>query len=275
MIDLANNLCDGWIPLNKERIKEFERDVDLNLPRDYVDFLLRINGGKMCRPCQISFDSKRASERWLVSGSPSEFFSVGCPSSLSWRDVKQVLSWHQGHLPPTAIPIATSGEDLFLLDCDSNSILYWERDAEESGTFEVAPNFTSFVEHLEIDAEELDSLCSELKQEEERFILRHQNNEFSDWLDVKAQSLASQDFERLFAVSCQHCNREACSALLERCNDALLESLLIQALDEDFADAFLLLLERGVRSIRKSQLSEYMSEFYEAWKKGECVSQSS
>jgi len=124
-------LYDSWRAPTEDDFDAVEKTLGVKLPPIYRDFLACQNGGSFSVTVNYfhgNFPFNDESSDTDVS--VKEFYSIGCPTGLEWRDVVSVAALHRHRIPEHTIPIAGTGEDLILLNVISDEIFYWERDLE-------------------------------------------------------------------------------------------------------------------------------------------------
>jgi len=128
-------------PLTAEDLANLEEQLDLTLPAQYRQFLLRSNGG-LPSPDVVDVEG--------LEGGMADiqvFFRIGGSvesSELSWN--KNVLS---DRLPPRMLPVACdSGGSRFCLSVsgdDCGSVIYVDLQSQELTRYVVAADFDGFL----------------------------------------------------------------------------------------------------------------------------------
>ncbi len=118
---MSFEISDTGTPLTEKQVERVERELDVKLPEDYRNFLLRHNGGRP-RPDFFAIMGHKT----LLSGRVEQLFGVGRPAKESNVD------WHYknliGQLPNYHFPIAAANDgdmvtlSLGKLDADGSTI---------------------------------------------------------------------------------------------------------------------------------------------------------
>ncbi|GKS60538.1 SMI1/KNR4 family protein [Nitrospira sp.] len=137
-------------PISRTEVSEIETLIGHPLPAQYVDFLLRYNGG---RPKPNNFRINGFYERPGI-GNIQVFFRVDSrvrSSDLMWNFKEMNLS---GRVPANLIPIACDGSGdlicLALFGPDTGQVVFWDYlDERDEPTYEnvyrVADSFSEFI----------------------------------------------------------------------------------------------------------------------------------
>lgn len=138
-------------------IKEEEKFWHIKLPKDYLDFIMRYNGGE---PVQDTFEYNKydySIDRFLcilddVENSEDGEYDI----SVVEEEIGEMLTDNENLIGIEVLPIAELyGGDMVCLDFrkspDSPTVCIWdseESDEFEPVTYEVAKSFTEFCEML-------------------------------------------------------------------------------------------------------------------------------
>ncbi len=146
---MSFEITDAGALLTEKQVERVERELDVKLPEDYRNFLLRHNGGRP-RPDFFAIMGHKT----LLSGRVEQLFGVGRPAKESNVD------WHYknliGQLPNYHFPIAAANDGdmvtLSLGKLDAGRIYYWIRAeynvAGDNEAYFVAGSFDKFLASL-------------------------------------------------------------------------------------------------------------------------------
>ena len=139
-----------------QKVKDFERELKAELPKDYFDFLVRYNGGK---PSADTFEYKlRDGRSW--TGGVQDFLGFDVEN---WKNIIFFSHMRGDRVPENMIPIANDeGGNFVLLTIsgqDKGKVLFWDHDEESEddepptndNLYFIANSFTEFLEKLHAD----------------------------------------------------------------------------------------------------------------------------
>ena len=144
-------------PVSQEEISLLEKELAIDLPESYTEFLLQTNGGE---PSPDEF----IVPRWEGEASAvSFFFSISGDKGAGLKS--EILSF-KARIPDSIIPIGTDpGGNLICIgidDANRGKVYFWDHEDEldENGeskldfsnTYLVAGSFDEFLENLTDDA---------------------------------------------------------------------------------------------------------------------------
>ena len=148
---IKNITPNGTISL--EKIKQFEKQAEVEFPEDYVEFLANSNGGE---PKLSTFEYKLKDGR-VWTGGVRVFFGIDVDD---WEDIKHYYALYEDRIPKQMLPIANDdGGNLILLALgkqDKGKVYFWDHDEESEddeppttdNIYFVANSFTEFLENL-------------------------------------------------------------------------------------------------------------------------------
>lgn len=136
---------------NVEDIRAFEKKYDLRLPKDYIRFLLNINGGiiEKDQNCQVFVKS--------LMGTIHVDALYGIGTAHENANIDTWMAMFRGDMLDGTVIIGDSLEHGFLvLICTGNDagICYWDHSFEfpisndESNMYFITDTFTNFINHL-------------------------------------------------------------------------------------------------------------------------------
>lgn len=147
-----------------EAIKEFEKKINVKLPDDYKQHLLKNNGGR-CEPSHFDFI-----ENGKPSGSGIEwFFALGDHKYNNLRRTCEIYKIEDKRMPDKMVPIADDGlGNSVCISCsekDYGYVYFWDHenevdylvadDNDYSNLYLIAKSFTEFINGLKtIEIEE-------------------------------------------------------------------------------------------------------------------------
>lgn len=147
MIHIENS-----IPTDKGTITQFQNQIRLKLPSDYIAFLERYNGGYP-EPCVIHL--KAANRMDIESAIMRSFFGFGLENG---DELVENYSFYKGFLPKESIPIGCdAGGNVFLMSLSIENyceIYLWDHErapehrAELRDLQYVTDSFTSFLNRI-------------------------------------------------------------------------------------------------------------------------------
>lgn len=144
-------VVDSFEPISEMDLTAFERELGIQLPDDYCQFLLAHNGGD---PDPYCFDIDMGS---FINGDSIQYFLGLVDGEL--YSISRYLNVYAGRVPNNFFPIAPcSGGDLVCLSVrgeDYGKVYYWdhnwevtEAEPDYSNVHLLADNFTAFLDML-------------------------------------------------------------------------------------------------------------------------------
>lgn len=137
------------IKTNKEEILLLEQSLEIKLPEDLKEFLLKYNGGV---PSKLNFTAKGYGSSIL-----KELYGINKNEPI--RDIQNTTKMFKNSIPDKYIPIGCDqlGNQIILSikDEHKNKIYFWWHEGEtnsenkDSNIFLIEDNFTSFLNSLE------------------------------------------------------------------------------------------------------------------------------
>ena len=219
---LVQRIRERGPKISLQDIVDFEKEVQLELPSDYREFLLEYNGGTSYESDFIEFPTPEHPHRDGISY--IELAGLKYPYDERGIDIRYMLNNYGDELPKNMIPVGASEGDYFLITPrEGGKVYFWSKefkhsnDADERSSILFADSFTEFtlgchyiseeeMESLALETEE-PFLSIELRRHEQ--LLQHLNDGF--WLAERN----SQDQTALY-VACRDLNYEASEELLRR-----------------------------------------------------------
>ncbi|MBC1473632.1 SMI1/KNR4 family protein [Listeria grandensis] len=142
----------GFGTLSMQEITRLEKDLYLNFPEDYKQFLMNKNGGV-------------PEENYLSMVIPShgEEIVLGALLGINENDNFDLESWYKEYsdeLMESSLIIGTEyGSGLFVLICEGNQegVYFWdngqvlEGSSDEENVYKLATSFSAFVSGLELE----------------------------------------------------------------------------------------------------------------------------
>jgi hypothetical protein len=134
-----------------ENIKTFENQYNLQLPKDYINFLLQYNGGIVEKDenCQVIVKS--------LKGTIHIDVLYGIDTTHENANINTWMDMFKGDILDGAIIIGDSIEHGFLVmmcSKDNSGICYWDHtfafpnSSDESNTYYIANTFDDFIKGL-------------------------------------------------------------------------------------------------------------------------------
>lgn len=147
-------------PTSLEKLREIEKSVELTLPGDYVEHILKYNGGK-CKPSVFSFVENgtltESNVDWFLAVYDGEYDNL--ETYLMWYKIQEK------RMPLHMFPIAHDpGGNLICISCGANDygqVYFWDHEQEVnydlyadnnySNLYRIAPSFGEFLSGLSND----------------------------------------------------------------------------------------------------------------------------
>ena len=143
--------------LNQKSLFDFEELIKYKLPKEYVEFLIKYNGGYP----ENNIIELRDDEMKTIA--ISDFFGIGIERI---NDLKATFEVYKDRLPKGFIPIArTEGGNIVCLSRHNGSLFFWDHDTELLNEdigykylLPIANNFVDFLNMIKPDnsVEDLD-----------------------------------------------------------------------------------------------------------------------
>jgi SMI1-KNR4 cell-wall len=150
-MSIKNIIPNGTVSLDK--IKQFEKQVGVEFPEDYVKFLANFNGGE---PKLDTFEYKLKDGR-VWTGGVRYFFGFNLDQL---QNIDFFASMRGDRIPENMIPIGLDNGGNFILltlsKQDRGKVYFWDHDEESEDNepptndniYFVANSFTEFLESL-------------------------------------------------------------------------------------------------------------------------------
>lgn len=144
---------DTGPPLTRDQLSRLERHIGIRLPGDYLDFLLRFNGG---RPTPSSFPIRGFD--LAHSGDIQRFFGISEHHEIP--DIKWFIRTLSGRIPHGLLPIAGDGSGnvicLLLSGANRGTVYFWHHDAEKSpptysNLYYISDSFSDFLDSIHFE----------------------------------------------------------------------------------------------------------------------------
>ena len=138
-------MINGNQKISLQDIKQFEREYNVTLPKEYIDFLLKYNGG---HPQESNFKITNDEGESLVN----KFYGIGDMKS----NLAKVFEVLEGEIPEDFVSIANDpGGNEILLGVSGEyqgKIYFWihdiEPDDDMGNMFILADSFSEFFDNL-------------------------------------------------------------------------------------------------------------------------------
>ncbi|RPF54144.1 SMI1/KNR4 family protein [Aquisalibacillus elongatus] len=137
------------VKFNEKEFNNFQKELGINLPKEYIKFLKEYNGGIP----ELNIVELQNEE--VKSFSVTEFFGV---NNEKINDLKSQYETYKERIPSENIPICRAeGGNIVCLNIDNGLISFWDHDTEllnenvssANSLLRVATNFEEFLSLME------------------------------------------------------------------------------------------------------------------------------
>ena len=149
------DIVDAGPPVTIDQITRFENKISQKLPKSYVEFLLRCNGGS---PHRATFPINGLALN--PTGKIHYFFGIG--AEFESYDLTKKYEIFQRDIPAGVIVIAcTAGSHYICLNLrkEQEKVVYWDQghfwgtgEWREQDLYEIAPTFEGLIRAMETGA---------------------------------------------------------------------------------------------------------------------------
>jgi hypothetical protein len=149
--DLIDVLQDPYPPLTQPKIRAAEREIGVQFPEDYIQFLLKCNGGYCHHP--VEYVSDVALPGWHGGHVKLRKFFAITDDPDEYNDIRSQSPFDKltdDPVPPHLVPFADAiSQDRFCVvgaGPEFGKVYFWSND--DGRVYFIAPSFTAFLDRV-------------------------------------------------------------------------------------------------------------------------------